>query len=229
MTSSPPSLFRRRCARAAVLLALLAATASASAERAASLADAPDTDLARPRATAAPPSSYGDALRQWRGAEDINRFIGEHFEYDIGRALRLSETERRREGAARVPITAPEDFYAAPRGICVDLSRFGVETLRAIAPESKPRYLMIEFAPATVAGQVLRMHWVATFERDGAHYFYADSKRPGHIAGPYASVADYLEAYARYRGREVVSHRELPTYERRMRTAASRQPRDPAP
>jgi len=33
----------------------------------------------------------------------------------------------------------------------VDLARFAVETLRAVAPETKPRYLMIEFDPVTMA------------------------------------------------------------------------------
>jgi hypothetical protein len=124
----------------------------------------------------------------WRSAEDVNDWIGARFDYDMQRALRLSETQRNNAGP--LPIPAPETFFGAPRGVCVDLSRFAVETLRTVDPASKPAYVMIEFAPVSVAGNTLRRHWLATFERDGRHYFFADSKRPGHMAGPYGSVGN---------------------------------------
>jgi hypothetical protein len=183
-----------------------------------------------PRATAADyraASSYAEALRGWRTAEEVNAWIGARFEYDMARAMRLSETQRSREG--RLEIHPPEAFYASPRGVCVDLARFGVETLRAIDPAAKPAYLMIEFAPVSVAGNTLRRHWVATYQRDGKHYFFADSKRPGHIAGPYASTQAFVDEYARYRGREIVAHRERATYERQERRSARRQDRPAAP
>jgi hypothetical protein len=44
---------------------------------------------------------------------------------------------------------------------------------------------MIEFDPVSLAGNTLRRHWIASYERNGMRYFFADSKRPGHIAGPY--------------------------------------------
>ncbi len=170
-----------------------------------------------------PAASYEEALRMWRGAEEINAWIGAKFEYDLQRAMRLSETQRGQSGS--LPIHAPQAFFDEPAGICVDLSRFGVETLRAIAPESKPSYVMIEFAPMAIAGNTLRLHWLVSFQRDGRYYFFADSKRPGFIAGPYESVAEFIAEYARYRGRDIVVHRQLESYQRRMRTMATRQVR----
>ena len=138
------------------------------------------------------------------------------------RAVQLSETQRQKNG--RMPITPPEAFFATPSGVCVDLARFAVETLRTIDPALKPRYLMIEFDPVAISGNMLRRHWVVTFERDGSHYFFADSKRPGRIAGPYASSDEFIAEYARYRGRRIVSFAERESYERTLRTLAVRQP-----
>lgn len=209
-----------------VAAAMLAAPAGATEQAASPLSDAPDSRprLAAPTIDAA---DYAQALQRWRRAEDINGWIGARFEYDMSRAMRLSETQRNGSGA-RLAIMPPAEFFAAPRGVCVDLARFGVETLRALEPLTEPRYWMIEFAPVTIAGNTLRLHWVAAYRRDGAYYVYADSKRPGHIAGPYASLAEFAADYARYRGREIVRTRELETYERRQRTAAARQERPAA-
>ena len=134
----------------------------------------------------------------------------------MSRAMQLSETQRQANG--RMPILAPEAFFAAPRGVCVDLSRFAVETLRAIAPEARAAYVMIEFDPVSISGNTLRRHWVASFERDGKRYFFADSKRPGHMAGPYGSTQEFIDEYARYRGRRIVSFREAESFERKART-----------
>ncbi|MET0204716.1 MAG: transglutaminase-like domain-containing protein, partial [Casimicrobiaceae bacterium] len=142
---------------------------------------------------------------------------GATFEYDTARAMRLSETQRQANG--RLPIHSPAEFFASRKGVCVDLSRFGVETLAKIAPELRPRYVMIEFDPVTIRGNALRRHWVVAFERDGKLYFFADSKRPGHIAGPYESTKAYIDDYARYRARTIVAFAERATYERTARTA----------
>ena len=87
---------------------------------------------------------------------------------------------------------------------------------------------MIEFSPLAIAGNTLRLHWVASFRRDGHWYFFADSKRPGHVAGPYVSVQQYIDEYAAYRGRRIVAFRELPTWQRRERTLAERTARQTA-
>jgi len=172
-------------------------------------------------------ASYAETLRLWRSADDVNAWIGARFEYDMSRALQLSETQQQTSG--RMPIVAPEAFFAAPRGVCVDLSRFAVETLRAIAPEARAAYVMIEFDPVSISGNTLRRHWVASFEKDGKRYFFADSKRPGHMAGPYETTQEFIAEYARYRGRQIVSFREAETFERKVRTQAAKQSRDPRP
>jgi len=171
--------------------------------------------------------SYGETLQLWRAAEDVNAWIGARFEYDMSRAMQLSETQRQANG--RMPILAPEAFFAAPRGVCVDLSRFAVETLRIIDPEARAGYVMIEFDPVSISGNTLRRHWVASFERDGKRYFFADSKRPGHMAGPYETTQEFIAEYARYRGRQIVSFREAESFERKVRTQAAKQSRDPRP
>ena len=210
---------------AALLIAAALAGCSSVPSGADPQSDAPEaTSVVRGPFTEAP--SYQQVLQLWRQPEDVNAWIGARFRYDMARAMQLSETQRQKNG--RMPIHAPSDFYAAPAGACVDLSRFGVETLRAIAPEAKATYVMIEFDPVTIGANTLRRHWVASFERDGGLYFFADSKRPGHIAGPYASTRDYIADYARYRGRTIVAFKELESYERKLRTRATRQVRGDA-
>lgn len=164
-------------------------------------------------------ADYSRALTTWRNAEQVNAWIGARFEYDGVRAIQLSETQRRLNG--RMPIIEPDVFFAMPSGVCIDLSRFAVETLQQIDPSAKARYVMIEFDPVSIAGNTLRRHWVVGFERDGQHYFFADSKRPGHIAGPYASTEAYITEYARYRGRVIVSFRVTDTYQRRAKVQAT--------
>lgn len=214
--------------RASLLISCLALALGAAASTppgADAASDAPDPAYATSRATGNAPASYAQALQSWRTAADINTWIGQHFRYDTPRALKLSESQRARTGT--LPIHEPATLYTQPDGVCVDLSRFAVETLRAIAPEAKPRHLMIEFDPVTLQGQTLRRHWVALFEQDGQLYAFGDSRRPGHIAGPYANTAAFIADYAQYRSRTIVAHRELPTHERtqRARTAA----RGPSP
>ena len=209
----------------AVAVAALAGCGSLSST-ADPASDAPETRISGGgRFTQA--ASYDEALRLWRGAEDVNAWIGARFEYDTLRALQLSETQRQTHG--RMPIVAPAAFFAAPKGVCVDLSRFAVETLRAIAPRDRAAYVMIEFDPVSISGNMLRRHWVASFERDGKRYFFADSKRPGHMAGPYGSTQAFIAEYAVYRGRRIVSFREVESFERKVRTPAAKQSRDLRP
>lgn len=165
--------------------------------------------------------SYDAALGLWRSARDINAWIGANFTYDRARAIALSET--RRETRAQPPaIHDPASFHEGKSGICVDLSRFAVETLRRIDPDRAPFYLMIEFAPLRIGTDVLRLHWLAGYREADGLYLFADSWRPGWIAGPYASIDDFIAAYARERERTIVAWRDLPDYRRQRR--ASRTP-----
>jgi hypothetical protein len=185
--------------------------------------DAPEHRPAVNRAIGSP-SSYAAALEAWRTAEDVNAWIGARFEYDVLRAARLAENQRAL--GDRVQIHAPGPFFANPSGVCVDLARFAVETLRAIDPGAKPGYLMIEFDPVVISGNTLRRHWVASYQRDGQLYFFADSKRPGHVAGPYATAQQFIDEYARYRGRRIVAYKDLESYERKLQRQAPRASRD---
>jgi hypothetical protein len=181
--------------------------------------DHPDSDAPGVRVSAQRPvpdyASYAQALAAWRTPEDVNDWIGARFEYDRGRALALSESQLARGPAPA--IYPPGAFYDRPVGVCVDLARFAVDALTQVAPELKPRYLMIEFDPARIRGQTLRRHWVVVYEQaDGIHVF-ADSKRPGVVAGPYPTIAAFIDDYASYRKRSIVAFRELDDFGRRVR------------
>jgi len=162
--------------------------------------------------------SYADALQVWETPDDINAWIAANFEYDMQRALRLAEAQKAKD--ERMSIYAPAEFFDTKTGVCVDLSRFGVETLKRIDPQSEPKYLMIEFDPVQIGGNTLRLHWLVSFKRGGRVFFFADSKRPGHIAGPYNDVQPFVDDYANYRGRRIVAFRELESYQRQRRTGA---------
>jgi hypothetical protein len=210
-----------------VLMLCLAGVAGAASLPAADrLSDAPETSP-RPRPAIDAAGSYAEALQRWPSAEALNDWIGAHFRYDMARALRLSETQRQRSGG--LPIHEPADFFDDPTGVCVDLARFAVESLQRIDPGARARYLMIEFEPLSIAGNSLRRHWLVSFEREGRWYFFADSKRPGPLAGPYRTVDDFIADYARYRGREIVAFRQADSYQRRQRSMAVRTPGGPPP
>jgi hypothetical protein len=145
-----------------------------------SASDGPDSQW-RPKTSFKYAASYADAIQVWKTPEDINDWIGARFEYSMSRAMALSET--RRNQSAPLPIHRPQDLFIVPSGVCVDLSRFAVETLRAIDPSTKPDYLMIEFAPVTMAGNTYRFHWLASFKREQV-LLLRGLAATGQIAGP---------------------------------------------
>jgi hypothetical protein len=162
--------------------------------------------------------SYKHALQVWKTPEDISAWIAVNFSYDMSRAIRFSETQRTKHD--RFLIYTPSEFFAAKSGVCVDLSRFAVETLRDINPQSDPKYLMIEFDPIYIHGNTLRRHWLVSFKREDKTYFFADSERPGHIAGPYHDAREFIFDYERYRGRRIVAFQELESYQKLPRAQA---------
>jgi hypothetical protein len=166
--------------RGMLLVSMLAGLAACAhvPDLADAASDAPDVQW-RAASPFRDATSYGDALQVWKTPQDINAWIAARFEYNTSRAMLLSETQRNK--AVPLSISRPEDFFAAPSGICVDLSRFAVGTLRA------------------------------------------DSKRPGYVAGPYESTRAFVDEYTRYRGREVISFRELDSYQRKQRTLAAKE------
>jgi len=164
------------------------------------------------------PDSYEQALHIWKTAEDINAWIAAHFTYDMARSMSLSENQRKKN--ERISIYGPSEFFESKTGVCVDLARFGVETLKKIDPNSDPKYLMIEFDPIQIKGNTFRLHWLVSFRRNGKLYFFSDSKRPGHIAGPYNDTQAFIREYEQYRGRKIVSFRELESYQKQRRIQA---------
>lgn len=205
---------RRAAQTTAVLLVCLLSGCGAGVPGPAPWSDAPDP-LPATVARAAGPASYEEALSTWKTAEEIAAWVGPRFTYDTGRALQLSETERQNRGTPE--IIAPAGLFERPTGTCLDLARFGVETLQRIDPESRPRYLMVAFEPLQLQGRTLRRHWLASFRRDGSVYVFADSKRPWLVAGPYESVDAFIREYERFRARAVVRFYETDSYQRRLR------------
>ncbi len=167
------------------------------------------------------PDSYEQALRIWKTPEDINAWIAANFSYDTARAVRFSETQRAKN--ANLSIYNPVEFFNTRTGMCVDLSRFGVEAMRHIDPQSEPMYLVIEFDPIQLNGNTLRLHWLVSFKRDGKSYFFADSKRPGQISGPYNDTREFIKEYEQYRNRRIVAFRELESYQKQQQTQALKQ------
>ena len=164
--------------------------------------------------------SYSRALALWKTAEDINKWIAGSFIYDRARAINLASNQR--TGNREIPIYSPSELFESKTGVCVDLARFGVETLRIVDANSDPKYLMIEFDPIQINGNTFRLHWLVTFKRHGMTYFFCDSKRPGYIAGPYKSTQVFISEYERYRGRNIVAHRELESYQKQRKSKSKK-------
>ena len=160
--------------------------------------------------------TYEQVMQIWKTPEDINGWIAANFSYDMARAVQLSETQRERN--AQLSIYQPSEFFTRKTGVCVDLSRFAVETLRRIDPRTEPKYLMIEFDPIQISGNTLRLHWLVSFKRNGRYFYFADSKRPGYIAGPFNDTQEFINGYAKYRNKKIVSFRELESYQKTRRS-----------
>ena len=171
--------------------------------------------------------SYTQALGTWKTAEDINKWVGGSFTYDRARAIKLSSDRKNRKKL--ISIYQPSEFFGAKAGVCVDLSRFGVETLKKIDPNSDPNYLMIEFDPIQINGHTFRLHWLVSFKKDGKKYFFCDSKRPGFLAGPYNSTQAFINEYEQYRDRKIVAHRELESYKKKRKLESMKGRRTKSP
>jgi hypothetical protein len=181
--------------------------------------DAPEY-VRDPKAVFKAAESYQQALLIWKTPEEIAAWMAAHFTYDLARATRFSETQITKRGP--LAIYTPSEFFATKAGVCLDLSRFAIETLRAIDPQADPRYIMIEFDPIQINGNIFRRHWLGSFRRDGKTYFFADSKRPGFIDGPYHDAEEFIREYERYRGRKIVAFREAGSFQKQQRTQASK-------
>lgn len=121
-----------------------------------------------------------------------------------------------------ISIYKPSEFFETKAGVCVDLARFGIETLRIIDPNSDPKYLMIEFDPIQINSNTFRLHWLVSFKKDGVKYFFCDSKSPGYIAGPFNSTQVFISEYEQYRDRKIVAYRELESYKKQRKSQSAK-------
>lgn len=195
------------------IVLLLALYCCSPAKIARELSDAPEDSRKTHNAPEYP--SYSIAIQRWKSINDIAGWMRQHFSYDFSRALDLSETNR--GTTKKVAVYPPAELYLKKKGVCVDLARFGVETMRNIFPESNPLYVMIEFTPIIISGKTLRRHWVASYQKEGKYYFFADSKRPGYISGPFNSTDEFMNQYEKYRQREIISFKELNDFKKKRR------------
>jgi len=165
------------------------------------LTDAPPVPGSRKPQVAVGPGSYDDALANWKTPEDIMRWVRDEFQYDLERALDLAEDSPVR---ADMEIYAPRETFDARSGVCVDLCRFAVETLRVIDPAMLVNYLMIEFEPVRIADRTLRRHWLAVYEHPQGLVAFADTKYPGELSEPNPSLAWLVANYEVRRRRRVL-------------------------
>ncbi|MFT3825214.1 MAG: transglutaminase-like domain-containing protein [Chitinophagaceae bacterium] len=182
------------------------------ASNAMQLSDAPDS-IARATASNAYPT-YTMALLRWKNVRDVNNWISANFRYSLPRAKQLAANSTNRE---QVAIYTPAELYAQKTGVCVDLSRFTVETLKTIDSSLQAQYLLIEFEPVTIDGSVLKNHWLTIYQTAEGYFIMADSKRPGYIAGPYKQPADFIAGYEAFRNRKIVSWKVLPSYQKKKK------------
>jgi hypothetical protein len=159
--------------------------------------------------------AYDGQVRQWQAPEEVHSWIAHHFTYDDDRAMALSETQRAR--GLKIRIYEADEFYQTATGTCVDLSRFAVETLRKVAPDSSPKYLRINFDPVRINGNLLRMHWIASFIKDEKYYFFADSYYPEKLFGPYDDLEEFIANYQDARGRTILSYNLVDSFRKQPR------------
>ena len=155
--------------------------------------------------------SYETALKQWKTVTNVNNWIKENFRYSIERAKQLAENSPTRE---KIGIYSPAELYQTKKGVCIDLTRFAVETINLLDTSKHIQYLMIEFEPIIIDGSIIKKHWMAVYQDSSGYYFLADSKRPGNIAGPYKNVDDFVTEYQTYRDRKIISWKVLLSYEK---------------
>ena len=196
-----------------LIVLLLLLYCCSPAKNARELSDAPEDSRKTHNAPEYP--SYSIAIQRWKSINDVAHWMRQYFSYDFNRALDLSETNR--GTTKKVAVYSPAELYLKKKGVCVDLARFGVETMRNIFPESNPLYVMIEFRPIIISGKTLRRHWVASYQKEGKYYFFADSKRPGYISGPFNSTDEFMNQYEKYRQREIISFKELDDFKKKRR------------
>lgn len=183
-----------------------------SVSNAIQLSDAPDS-IAQSTASETYPT-YTMALLRWKNVHDVNNWISANFRYSMPRAKQLASNSTSRE---QVAIYTPAELYVQKTGVCIDLSRFTVETLKTIDSSLHAQYLLIEFEPVVIDDSILKNHWLTIYQTPEGYFMMADSKKPGYIAGPYTQPADFIAEYEVFRNRKIVSWKVLPSYQKKKK------------
>jgi hypothetical protein len=178
------------------------------------LSDAPNDLLVHQSNASEGISSYEASVKQWTTITDVNNWMKQNFHYEINRAKHLAENSSTRE---KTGIYSPAELYQIKKGVCIDLSRFAVETINIIDTSKHVQYLLIEFEPIMIDSSIIKKHWTAIYQDVLGYYIIADSKRPGHVAGPYQNVDDFISEYQTFRNRKILSWKILPSYEKRKK------------
>lgn len=157
------------------------------------------------------PTNYTVGISGWSTIKDVHKWIKDNFEYDLDRAMLLANNKKSNSNTA---IHTPNEFWTIKKGTCIDLSRFAYETTKLINNSIKINYLKIQFEPLNYNGSKFIYHWLISVEKEDQFFFFADSKRPHIIDGPYASVRDFINAYEKFRQRKIVSYKLLDSYQK---------------
>ncbi len=157
--------------------------------------------------------SYARTIESWDSVADVNEWIAEYFRYDMQRARQLADSDRRQ----KIYIYEPAELFRNKKGVCVDLARFAYESLKAIDPELKPSYLMIEFEPLKIEGHTFRRHWLVVYREADQLFVLADTKRPGYLSGPHHHLADFITEYQDFRNRKIITYKLRDTYKKKLK------------
>lgn len=165
--------------------------------------------------------SYAEAIQNWKAIEEVNNWIAENFRYDLQRARLLAGSGSRQ----KISIYAPAEVFHNKAGVCVDLARFAFETIKMIDPDLDLHYLMIEFEPLKIGNSTFRRHWLVVYQKKELLYVLADTKRPGHLSGPYSHLADFIAEYQTFRKRKIISYKLTDTYRKKLKQKRKKQPK----
>ncbi|MHC4638939.1 MAG: transglutaminase-like domain-containing protein [Planctomycetota bacterium] len=178
------------------------------------LSDAPSSQIDVKETDCTSKLSYYGALQNWKTVKDVNNWIGQNFEYDMDRAMQLADNSGTR---GKTNIYKPDELFHHKKGVCIDLARFALETIQAIDPAIDIKYLLIEFEPLLMGNRVFKNHWMIMYKENDQLYIMADTKRPGHISGPYNAMSEFITAYEDFRKRKIISYKITDTYKKRLK------------
>lgn len=164
-------------------------------------------------------SNYFETVSHWSTFKDVYNWVKYNFCYDFARAQLLANNSNKKN---KISIYSPEELWIKKKGICVDLSRFAYETIQLIDSSAISNYLKIEFEPLEINGSRFVNHWLILLKEKDEFYFFADSKRPDILDGPYESVQEFIKKYEKFRGRKINSYALLNSYKKTTKKKRSK-------